>query len=80
MSAEHRYEAALSAALNVIHVLESGCHLSRPEKLAHATYTILDEIYRAEAVTRAEESTLPVSWAGVLPALQRHLGGDPDQG
>jgi hypothetical protein len=52
MEADDRYEAALSAALHILHRLDTTPLMTRPERLATATYAILLAIHRAEDQTK----------------------------
>jgi hypothetical protein len=52
MEEDFRYEAALAAALHILHRLDTTPLMTRPEKLATATYAILLAIQRAEDQTR----------------------------
>lgn len=48
MGEDFRYEAALAAALHILHRLDTTPLMSRQEKLATATYAILLAIQQAE--------------------------------
>jgi hypothetical protein len=62
MVEDFRYEAALAAALHILHRLDTTPLMTRPEKLATATYAILLAIQRAEEQTnRSGGRTLAMS-------------------
>lgn len=51
MEEDFRYEAALTAALHILHRLDTTPMMTRQERLATATYAILLAIRRAEEQT-----------------------------
>jgi hypothetical protein len=69
MSQRPLYESALSAALGLIHRLESQPGLSRPEKLAVATYLILDVLTQAMAEQPSDRLGIDCPWCLKPPTL-----------
>ena len=75
MRDDFRYDAALSAALDLVQNIEAAVGITGEETLAMVTYAILDAIYDAERRWRAGNPS-PASPAGPADVLQCPLRCD----
>jgi hypothetical protein len=68
---DFRYEAALAAALSVVHTLSVRPKLSRQRELATVTYAVLEAIRKVEDRLRVGPLQLPAP----VPSERRMLRG-----
>ena len=73
MPEDFRFEAALSAALSVVHTLSLTPRMPRQQELATVTYAVLEAIRQVEERLRVEGSQLPAPVASAGSTVRVRL-------